>query len=160
MICLHDPGTLAYMQCVHVQCTCIQKYMNSIARLAKVLKSLFLYYVLHYLQDLGSKTLPELLTLWETLTQQTQIRLKYVHSLDSRLSSLESERANSIADVLLDYAHQLTLIAYLLPCDVERVIEVEANEINTALLDNSTAYTRLCLHLSTGEQRLLVSNVY
>ncbi len=56
-----------------------------------------------------------------------------------------------MTNILRDYTHQLVVIAYLLPCDVERLIEEEAHLINTTLLDNMKVYSQLCMHLSTGE---------
>ena len=52
--------------------------------------------------------------------------------------------------MLKSYAHQLEVIAYLLPTDVHRLIEEEAHTINMAIIANKRNYTQLCLHLMTG----------
>lgn len=53
------------------------------------------------------------------------------------------------------YAHQLEVIAYLLPADVHRLIEEEAHVINMAMIANRRSYTQLCLHLMTGNNNTL-----
>ena len=55
-----------------------------------------------------------------------------------------------VADVLKCYAHQLEVVAYLLPADVHRLIEEEAHTINMAIITNRRNYTQLCLQLMTG----------
>jgi hypothetical protein len=56
-----------------------------------------------------------------------------------------------VLEVLKSYAHQLVVIAYLLPPDVHRLIEEEAHAVNMAVIANRRSYTQLCLHLMTGE---------
>ena len=97
------------------------------------------------------KTLVELEELWEQLSCQTTIRQDSIQALDTRLSDLETERAGNVTEVLHDYAHQISRIAYLLPNDVERLFEEEAHLINTAVLENRKVYSQLCMHLHTGE---------
>lgn len=55
-----------------------------------------------------------------------------------------------IEKVLLNYAEQFKMAAYLLPEDVERLIETQGLSANMAVIANKRNYVELCTHIRTG----------
>ena len=45
------------------------------------------------------------------------------------------------------YGESLQAIAYLLPAEMERLVEEEAHAINLSVVANQRNYAQLCMHL-------------
>ena len=95
--------------------------------------------------------LTDLHAMWTELANQTTVRQGHIKAMDTGLSAIEQERSQSVGEVLRSYAVHLQTIAYLLPTDVQRLIEEEAQVVNMAMLANRRSYCQLCMHLMTGE---------
>ena len=54
----------------------------------------------------------------------------------------------------------LHTIAFLLPDDVQRLIDEEAHDINVAMLANRKTYSQLCINLMTGMEYVVVMVTY
>ena len=62
-----------------------------------------------------------------------------------------------LLDIVKKYAVALTSIAYILPDEVERVMEEEAHTINMSVLCNRRTYTQLCQHLVTSKEHCAIA---
>ncbi|XP_071511232.1 coiled-coil domain-containing protein 180-like [Diadema antillarum] len=93
--------------------------------------------------DLKGYHLSELVSLWDDIEQQASIRRQYIAEMDTTLQALEDDRLKKLKNVLKSYAKKMEGIAYLMPPDVQRLIEKESTIINQTLLSNRRAYTDL-----------------
>ena len=55
-----------------------------------------------------------------------------------------------VSQALTKHTETLYTVAYLLPHDVDKVIEEEAMKINLTILNNKKCYIQLCRDLTTG----------
>ncbi|XP_030854046.1 coiled-coil domain-containing protein 180-like isoform X3 [Strongylocentrotus purpuratus] len=93
--------------------------------------------------DLKGYALSELVSLWAQVEEQAWIRREYIDEMDIALNVLEDDRLAKLKDILKTYAKKMEDIAYLMPPDVQRLIEKESTVINQTLLTNRRAYTDL-----------------
>ncbi|XP_041481342.1 coiled-coil domain-containing protein 180-like isoform X1 [Lytechinus variegatus] len=93
--------------------------------------------------ELKDYSLSELVSLWAQIEEQAWIRREFINEMDATLTSLEDDRLAKLKDILKTYAKKMEGIAYLMPPDVQRLIEKESTVINQTLLINRRAYTDL-----------------
>ncbi|KAK2168023.1 hypothetical protein LSH36_21g05035, partial [Paralvinella palmiformis] len=76
--------------------------------------------------DLIPYTENELLSLWDEISEQSMSRQQWIKDLDDALEKLEKGRMDDVCEVFRKYADMLRKIAYLMPPDLQRLLDKES----------------------------------
>ena len=90
---------------------------------------------------------------WEAIDAINQERETSQDDFGKRLKSYETERAKKGGGLLRELLHSLVDVAYILPGEVERFVEAEANEINLVMIGNFKAHTDLLTRMKQTSLR-------
>lgn len=78
---------------------------------------------------------------WTAIDTVNKERDQTLLDFGAQLEGFEKERGHEGGLLLRELLHSLVDIAYILPGEVERLIEMEANEINLVMIGNFKAHT-------------------
>ncbi|XP_078383943.1 coiled-coil domain-containing protein 180-like isoform X2 [Oculina patagonica] len=101
--------------------------------------------------DLLLHNLADLEELWENISEHSVHRQTWIRELDGTLEQVEHDRGNLIRETLKGYNKVLERVAHLMPPDVHRLLEKEAQRVNSTILMNKRAYADLTSHLLSAD---------
>ncbi|XP_074627275.1 coiled-coil domain-containing protein 180-like [Acropora palmata] len=101
--------------------------------------------------DLQILCLADLEALWKSIAEHSNYRQTCIAELDATLDQVENDRANLIRETLKGFSKILERVAHLMPADVHRLLEREAQDMNSTILMNRRAYADLISNLLTAD---------
>lgn len=101
--------------------------------------------------DLLLHNLADLEELWECISVHSVHRQILIRELDATLEQVEYDRGNLIRETLKGYNQVLERVAHLMPPDVHRLLEKEAQRVNSTILINRRAYADLTSNLLSAD---------
>lgn len=101
--------------------------------------------------DLLLHNLADLEELWECISVHSVHRQTWIRELDTTLEQVEYDRGNLIRETLKGYNQVLERVAHLMPPDVHRLLEKEAQRVNSTILKNRRAYADLTSNLLSAD---------
>lgn len=101
--------------------------------------------------DLLLHNLSDLEELWDSISGHSVCRQTWIRELDAILEQVENDRGNLIRETLKSYNKVLERVAHLMPPDVHRLLEREAQRVNSTILMNRRAYADLTSHLLSAD---------
>ncbi|CEG47864.1 Domain of unknown function DUF4456 [Plasmopara halstedii] len=90
-----------------------------------------------------------ILSMWNELDAICQQRTDAIAQFAARLDGIERSRMHCVRDRLKRLTCALMDAAYVLPYEVERIIESEAYEVNTVVISNGVVYADLVAKMDT-----------
>lgn len=101
--------------------------------------------------DLLLHDLSDLEALWESIAEHSVQRQTWIDELDGTLDQVEVDRGNLIRETLKGFNKILERVAHLMPPDVHRLLEREAQRVNSTILMNKRAYADLISNLLSAD---------
>ncbi|XP_046845150.1 coiled-coil domain-containing protein 180-like [Xenia sp. Carnegie-2017] len=94
-------------------------------------------------KDLVKYSLKDLYKLWDCITEICSSRKEYVTELEKTFHAIEQDRYEMLCETFKSFNAKLEHIAFLMPSDVHRLMESEAEEINATIICNRKSYADL-----------------
>eukprot|EP00937_MAST-01D_sp_MAST-1D-sp2_P002575 g2575.t1 len=85
---------------------------------------------------------------WDKIAEQCTRRTAAIVLFGEDLEGLEQERTRQVGNALRQLADEMVAIAYKLPPEIERLVEVEVHDLNLVLIGNRRAHADLVTRLS------------
>ncbi|KAJ7372226.1 hypothetical protein OS493_019670 [Desmophyllum pertusum] len=101
--------------------------------------------------DLLLHNLADLEELWDNISEHSVHRQTWIGELDTTLEQVENDRGSLIRETLKGFNKVLERVAHLMPPDVHRLLEKEAQRVNSTILMNRRAYADLTSHLLSAD---------
>ncbi|KAM7451254.1 hypothetical protein ABFA07_001297 [Porites harrisoni] len=101
--------------------------------------------------DLLLHNLSDLEALWESVAEHSVHRQSWINELDVTLDQVEIDRGDLIRETLKGFNKILERVAHLMPPDVHRLLEREAQRVNSTILMNRRAYADLISNLLSAD---------
>ncbi|XP_041370743.1 coiled-coil domain-containing protein 180-like [Gigantopelta aegis] len=89
--------------------------------------------------------------LWAEVKAHSPVRLGWITDLDTLLRGIENKRMEMIQNVFYTYSQKFDKIAFLMPPDLQRFLDKEAQQINQTMLSNQRAYADLYVRLMSAD---------
>ncbi|CAB4026696.1 Hypothetical predicted protein, partial [Paramuricea clavata] len=105
-------------------------------------------------KDLLKYSLEDLYKLWQCIAEISSNRQVYIIDLAKTFETIEQDRYTMVCETFKNFISTFVNIAYLMSSDVHRMMEKEADEINSTMICNRKAYADLVTTLHKGAVEL------